>query len=159
MRDQNRFHFCRAETFARNFNRVIASTENVPKSIVIDCRPVSVHPSVRPTRPVTIDVTLRVSPKSARHSDPRFANDQFADFAADGFPIFIYYIRRHAGQRTGKSARFHWREDVAHDDATGDFRATGIINDREFSATDVLEQPHPWIGIPWFAGGSEFAQR
>ena len=159
MRDQNRFHFCRAETFARNFNRVIAATENVPKSIVIDCRPVSVHPSVWPTRPITLDVALRVTPKSARHSDPRFANDQFANFAAHGFSVFIDYIRGHAGQRPGKRARFHRREDVAHDDATGDFRATGIINDREFSATDVLEQPHPWIGVPRFASGSEFAQR
>src|SRR6266571_439077 len=78
---ENRFHFRGADPFPSNFDRVVAAPENVPKPVIIDRGPVAVYPCLWPARPVTLEVTLPILPKSAGHADPRFSNNQLADFA------------------------------------------------------------------------------
>src|SRR5262249_32560193 len=103
-------------------------------------------------------VTVRIFPKTARHSDPRLANDQFADLAAYRVSIFIDHVCCHSREWPGECTRLDRREYVPLHDSPGDLPAPGIIDDGKVSSPDILEEPHPWIGIPWFAAGMEFPQ-
>ena len=117
------------------------------------------HPNVRKARPIGVDITLPIFPEAARHSDPRLADHQLANLAAHRFSIFIDNVRCHSREWPGKRARFHRCEHVAHENAARNLRAAGIIYDRQLSAPDILEQPHPRLRVPRFAGRSEFSQR
>src|SRR5437867_12653253 len=96
MCDQNRFHFGGTEPLAGYFNRVIAAAQNVPESIVIGRGPIAVEPDVGKSRPIRVDVTLSIFPEAARHSNPRLADYEFADFASHCFSIFVFDVRRHS---------------------------------------------------------------
>ena len=82
MCDQNGFDFSRPEPFAGDFNRVVTAAEDVPESVIVDRGPIAVDPNVGKTRPITVEITLSIFPKPARHSDPRLADYQLADLAA-----------------------------------------------------------------------------
>src|SRR5262249_55340295 len=125
---------------------------------MINRSPIAVHPYVGKTRPIRVEVALRIFPKTASHSNPRFANNELANLSAHAASIFIDHIRRHSWKRSRERARFHWCEHVPLHDSSGDFCASGIIDDRQPTASDIFEEPHPRLGIPRFAAGMEFPQ-
>ena len=92
VRHEDRFHFRRAEAFARHFDRVIRSTEDVPQAIVIDRGPIAMHPHVREAAPIGFDVPIGIAPEAARHADPRLADHQLADLLRA--PIGLLHRRR-----------------------------------------------------------------
>src|SRR5207248_3317173 len=145
--------FSRPDPFASYFDRVVGTPQYVPQSVVVDRRPVAVYPNIWKTRPVGLDVAFAVFPKAARHPDPGFADHQFAHLSAHRFSVLIDNVCGHSRERPGECARLHRCEDITHHDATG------VVNYRKLSASHTLEEPHPWVGIPRFAGGSKFAER
>ena len=48
-----------------------------------------------------------------------------------------------------KRARTQRAQETADQDRTAAFSATGVIQDRETSFADVVEEPNPGIGRPW----------
>src|SRR5213596_3530835 len=120
MRDEDGFDFRRADAFAGDFNCVVGTTENVPKSVVIDRGPIAVNPYVGETRPVGVDVTLAIFPKTARHTDPGLANHQLAHLSAHRVSILINHVGGHSRKGSGKRAWLHRCEHIAHYDSAGD---------------------------------------
>ena len=151
MTRERRFHFGGTEPLARDFDHVVTASENVPQTIVVNRAKIAVNPHVRKTRPIRVEITLVVVPKTARHPNPRFANDQFADAPAHRISVFVHHIRVHSRQRSGKRARFFGREKIAHQNAARDFGAARIIDDRQLSVANGVEKPKPRRRIPRLA--------
>ena len=59
--------------------RVVGAAVQVPVAVLVDRRPVAVHPHAGKARPVRLEVALVVAPDPARHARPRPAADELAD--------------------------------------------------------------------------------
>src|SRR5215475_7260354 len=117
MANQNRFNFGWAEALAGNLDRVVGATQNVPETIFIDSSPIAVDPDIWESTPIGLQIALRILPKSARHTDPRLADDELANLPAYRSSFFIHHIGVDARHGSGKSARLERRENVAYDEA------------------------------------------
>src|SRR6185312_2983381 len=138
--------------------RVVRTSQDVPEAVIVDPRPVAVHPDVRPARPVGAEVTRVVAPEAARHADPGSANHQFADLAAHRLTGRIDHIGGHPRHRAGKGARLLRLDRDAADDAATDLGSTGVVDNRAATVTWNLEEPAPRTRIPWLAGRAERTQ-
>ena len=82
MADQDRLDLGRAEALARDLQRVVGAALDVPEAVVVDVRPVAVHPHVGPARPVRLLVALGVAPEALRHAGPGPRDDELAHLPA-----------------------------------------------------------------------------
>src|SRR6266436_2263121 len=70
------FHLGGPHALARHLEGVVAAALDVPEAVVIDARPVAVHPDIGEPSPVGRDVLLWIAPEPTRHPRPGPANDE-----------------------------------------------------------------------------------
>src|SRR5207245_1943871 len=149
----------RPQTLARDLDGVVAPTKHVPQTILgVDISPVAVHPCIGQPRPVRVEVALAIAPESARHAGPRVADHQLADLAAHRLAFRVDDVRGNSWQRARERRRAQMRDDVAAQDPARDLGAAGVVDDREATAADVLEEPVEGLGAPLVARAAEEAQ-
>ena len=137
---------------------VVAPPQYVPVAVLVDLSPIPMTPNAGPARPVCLDISLRIFPESSRHPDPGLADDQLADPVPDRAPVFINNVCCNAGARPAKGARLDGRKRISHQDPAGNFRAAGIVNDRQLFPANLFEQPPPGGRIPGFSGRRQHSQ-
>ena len=71
VRGRRRLHLGRADPLARHLEGVVRAPADEPVAVVVDLRPVAVHPDTGEAAPVGLEVALRVAPEAARHARPR----------------------------------------------------------------------------------------
>src|SRR6266852_4007223 len=163
MRDRGRFDLRRSDPFAGDLQRVVAAPLDVPVALVVDARPIAVHPGVWEARPVGLKVAAflgrRIAPKAASHARPGLANDELAHRAAHGQPLLVDHISSHSRAWPDKGGRLYRGPRRAPDDAPRDLGPARVIDDRAARVADVAEIPPPRIGVPRLAGRSEHEER
>src|SRR5436190_354090 len=116
--DQDGFHLCRTQAFARDLDRVVGAPEHVPEAILrIDVGPVSMDPDVLESAPVRLEVPLAISPEASRHPRPRVPYHQLAYLAADRLAVGVEHIDGHPRHWAGERGRAQMRDHVAAQDA------------------------------------------
>src|ERR1700732_3281259 len=63
--------FGRAETFARDLERIVGTAEQEPMAVGVAKRPVAMHPDSLEAAPVRIEIALRILPETLGHARPR----------------------------------------------------------------------------------------
>src|SRR5437016_12226131 len=116
------------------------------------------HPNIRKARPVGLQIALRVTPKSTSHSNPRLPQHQLAHLASHRVALRVHNVGCHAGQWSGKRTWLERAQDIAHENAPGDFRAPGVVKNWKPSGACRMKEPLPRLRIPWFARRTKFAQ-
>src|SRR5690349_11507765 len=117
------------------------------------------YPGVWQTRPVGLDVALRVAPEAACHPWIGGAKNQFAHAAAHRLPLLICHVGSDTWDSAGERAWFERLNRGAANNATGNLGAAGVIDDGALAATDMLKEPLPGFGGPGFAAGAKQHQR
>lgn len=156
--DEEALDFGGAEAFAGDLEGVIGAAEDVPLAVGVDAGEVAVDPEVGAAGEVGVEIALSVVPEAAGHADPGGAEDEFADLPDDGVAGVVDDIGGHAGEGAGEAAGALGGEDVAAEDAAGDFGAAGVVEDGACAAADVAEEVEPGVWVPGFAGGAELAE-
>src|SRR5207248_2760150 len=100
-------------------------------------------PQARDAAPVGVFVARGIAPEAACRAGPRLANHQLADLPAHWIALLIYDIRRDTGHGSSEGARLDRRNGGTANDAAGDLRAAGVVDDRTLTAADDLEAPVP----------------
>src|SRR5262244_1770831 len=121
---------------------------DVPEAILVNIRPVTVHPDILPARPVGFEITVWVFPEASRHPRPGLRDHEFSHLPAHRLALLVKAVRGHARDRPIKGARLDGRVREAPEDATRDFRAPGVIDDWHLATAHVLEEPHVGLRIP-----------
>lgn len=155
--DEEAFDFGGAEAFAGDFEGVVGAAEDVPVSVGVMSGEVAVDPGVCAAVEVGVEITFSVVPEAAGHADPWLLKDEFADLPGDGVAGVVDDIGGHAGEGACEAAGDEWGDDVAAEDAAGDFGSAGVIEDGALASADAVEEPHPGVRVPGFAGGAELS--
>src|SRR5215831_2395405 len=121
---------------------------DIPEAILVNIRPVTVHPDILPARPVGFQIALWILPEASRHSRPGLCDHEFSHLPAHRLALLIQAVRGHARNRPIKGARLDGRVREAPENATRDFRTAGVIDDRRLATAYVLEEPHVGLRIP-----------
>ena len=124
---------------------------DVPEAILVNIRPVTVHPDILPARPVGFEITVWVFPKASRHPWPGLRDHEFSHLPAHRLALLVKAVRGHARNRPVKGAGLDGRVREARENATRDLRAPSIIDDRRPTTAHVLEEPHVRLRIPWLS--------
>src|SRR2546426_8074232 len=159
MADQHRLDLRGAEALARDLERVVGAPLEEPEPVVVDQRPVAVHPDVLPAGPVRLLVARRVLPEALRHARPRRRNDELADLAAHGSARLVEDLRGHARDDPREGARLDRRDGEAAEDPARDLGPARVVDDRQTRLADVLEEPPVGLGVPGLARRAQDAQR
>src|SRR2546427_11125149 len=149
----------RSEALARDLERVVGAPLEEPEPVVVDQRPVAVHPDVLPAGPVRLLVARRVLPEALRHARPRRRNDELADLAAHGSARLVEDLRGHARDDPREGARLDRRDGEAAEDPARDLGPARVVDDRQARLADVLEEPPVGLGVPGLARRAQDAQR
>src|SRR4030095_4964956 len=115
---------------------------NVPEAVLVNIRPVTVHPDILPARPVGFEITVWVFPEASRHPRPGLRDHEFPPLPAHRLTLLVKTVRGHARNRPVKGAGLDGRVREAPENATRDLRASGVIDDRRPTTPHVLEEPH-----------------
>src|SRR5919198_3032302 len=159
MTDQHRLDLGGAEALARDLEGVVGAPLKEPEAVVVDVRPVAVHPDVLPARPVGLLVACRVLPEALRHAGPWRRHDQLTDLAAHGPARLVKDVGGHAGDEPREGARLDGRDRETAEDPAGDLRPAGVVDDRQARLADVLEEPPVGLGGPRLARRAEYPER
>src|SRR4051812_23218652 len=140
MTHRGRLDLRRSDTFAGDLERVVAAALDEPVAVLIDHGPVAVDPGAWNSRPVGLDVTVRILPEAARHARQRLSQRQLAHHAAHRISVSVDYVGRgaHAGSAEGR-----WldrRHQVAAHDAAADLGAAAVVDQWQTATTDVIEE-------------------
>src|SRR2546422_8390546 len=100
MGDRGGLDLGRPDTLAGDLQRVVAPPFDVPVALVVDARPVAMHPRVLEARPIRPEVAavlrLPISPEPARHPRPWLANDKLADSTPHRSSVLVHDVRSHS---------------------------------------------------------------
>src|SRR5438067_6234393 len=110
MSDRGRFDLGRSDSLAGELDRIVGASKNEARVLVVHHRPIAVDPDLRPARPICVEVTSGILPEPASHPDPRLADYQLANGAANRLPPIVDDVGVDPGNRTGKRARFEGRD-------------------------------------------------
>src|SRR3954454_7145321 len=107
MVDRRRLQLRRPDALAGDVHRVVAAPVQEPVAVLVDGRPVAVHPHVRDARPVRLDELVGVAPEAARHPRERLAADELADLAGpeQRAAYVVDDVDRHPERRTADRTR------------------------------------------------------
>ena len=160
MRRRRGFHFRGTHPLAGHLEGVVAAALDVPEAVVVDARPVTVHPDIREAAPVGRQVLLRIAPEPPRHAGPRLANDEFAEGTAQrAAPPRVRDVGGDPGHGAGERGRLERRPRRAAEDTAGALGAARVIDEGDAFLTRDAEVPPPRLGIPGLAGRAEDEQR
>src|SRR5947207_25335 len=87
MRRRRRLDLRRTDAFTGDLQRVVAPAFDVPEPVLVDARPIAVHPDIGKPLPIGREVLLAIAPESACHARPRFADHELADRATQRPPL------------------------------------------------------------------------
>src|SRR5215471_15686638 len=121
---------------------------DIPEAILVNIRPVTVHPDILPARPVGFEIALGILPEARCHPRPGLRNHEFAHFPAHRLTLLVKAVRGHARYRPVKGAGLDGRIREAGEDATRDLCAPGVIDDWRLATPHMLEEPHVGLRIP-----------
>ena len=114
--DEHRLHFGRAEPLAGDLDRVVGAAEDVPEAVVVDRRPVAVHPHAGEARPVGLARSARGSRQKPRVMPIHGARTTSSPtWLRTGLPCVVHHVGGDAGRRTGEGRRLERRQHVAGD--------------------------------------------
>src|SRR5919198_1583285 len=122
MPDRGRLELGRPDPLAGDVERVVGTAVQEPEAVLVDRRPVAVHPHAGQPRPVCVEKLLRVAPEATRHARERTAADQLADLArADERPsLVVDDVHRHPERRASHRARLDRARDGGREEARAD---------------------------------------
>src|SRR5579859_4819802 len=158
MRGGSRFYFCRPDPLARDLERVVRASFDIPEAPFIYTGPIAMHPDVAKATPVCGEVLVGIAPEAARHTGPRLANDQLAHGAAERAALRVGDVSGNAGHGARKAGRLDRRPGRRAENAAGAFGAARVVDERGAPLADDAEVPPPRLGIPRFAGRAEHEQ-
>src|SRR5262245_32513690 len=92
---EDRLDLRRTHALAGDLERVVRAAVDEPVAVLVDVRPGSVHPHVRPSRPVRFEIAVRVVPEAVGHPGPRSRDHQLPDLTAHGLPVLAVAIGGH----------------------------------------------------------------
>ena len=113
VRHTRRLHPGRPQAVAGELDGVVTASAEVPEAVVGDFRPIAMHPDVRPSRPVGLQVAPRILPEAKRHPDIRLADDQLANLALHRLHPVVVDRGIHARSDGRKGVRGGVRLDVS----------------------------------------------
>src|SRR5712664_4803106 len=152
MRRRRRFDFCGPDPLTCHLEGVVAAAFDVPESVVVDARPVTVHPHIRKAAPVGREVFLGIAPEPSRHAGPRLANDELAYRAAQRAALRVRDVGRDPRHWAGKRGRLERRPRRAAEDTTRALGAARVIDEGDALLTRDAEVPPPRLRIPGLTG-------
>src|SRR6266545_748554 len=140
-----------ADALARDVERVVGTPVEEPVAVLVDRGPVSVCPHAREALPVRIQETLVVAPDAAGHPGPRAFAHELTDLAAHGFPLGPEDVQILPQCREAERNRLHGLRDTGGEEARADLGPARLVDDRNATAADPLEQPEIRVSIPRLA--------
>src|SRR5437762_7909895 len=158
MADEHGLDFGGTEPLSGDLDRVVGATENVPEPILVHRSPIPVDPDVGESAPVRLKITIGIFPETARHADPRLADDKLAHLSTNRRSFFIYDIGGDARHGSGKRAGLKRRQNVPRNETARSLSASRIIDNRQAAPSGGVKKPEPRIRIPGLSRGAENAQ-
>src|SRR5215470_5118893 len=93
---------------------------DIPEAILVNIRPVTVHPDILPARPVGFQIAFRILPEACRHPRPGLPDHKFSHLPAHRLALLVKALCGHAGYRPVKGAGLDGRVREAGEDASRD---------------------------------------
>src|SRR5216683_3563709 len=153
------FDFGRAETFARDLERIVRTAEQEPMAAGVAQRPVAMRPDSFEAAPVRIEIAPRIFPETLGHARPRVQRRKFADRIDYRLAVVIDRGHFYPGYSGVEPAWLDRTEHRASEESARDLGTARVINDGAAPLADIFEQPHVRFGIPYLAGRAKDAQR
>src|SRR6266851_5295020 len=152
------FDFGRAETFARDLERIVRTAEQKPMAAGVAQRPVAMHPDSFEAAPVRIEIAPRILPEPLGHARPRVQRRKFADRIDYRLAVVIERHHFYPGYGGVEPAWLDRTKHRASEESARDLGTARIINDGAAPLADIFEQPHVRLGSPYFASRAKDAQ-
>ena len=160
VRHGRRLELRRPDPLSGDVQRVVGAAVEIPAAVLVDRRPVAVRPHVRPSRPVRVEVALRVAPHAAGHRRPGLAADELAHLTGrQVLAVRPRDVDGHPERRPAERARLERHDRHRREEAGADLGSAREVDDRRAALADDVVQPQVGVGVPRLAGRREDADR
>src|SRR5262245_30027079 len=106
------------------------------------------EPDARPAGEIGLDIPLGVLDEAACHRRRRLFEHQIAQRIADRFAVIVHHIDIHSQTRSAERAWLDVYDRRTGKEATHELRASGDIDDRAASPSNLVKEPEVGFTIP-----------
>ena len=161
MTDQGTLDLGGSEAVTGDVEHVIDTADDPEVSLLVTTRSVPREVGTFDLAPILLAVTLLVTPDTAEHRGPRFADDEFATLSMRNLlAVVVDNGGIHPEERErGRPGLAGCGSGKRSDHVRAGLGLPPGVDDRAAFVSDIPVKPHPGLGIDRFPNGAEKSQR